>query len=258
MRIKILFLLAILISTSVATAAQEHDEHPHWTYEGEEGPEHWGDLSHEYALCSAGKTQSPIDITAPYAVDVNDISFNYHPSALNIFNNGHTVQVGYDEGSSIVFGGVAYNLQQFHFHHPSEHTINGEPAQMEIHFVHADAGGNLAVIGVMLYEGAENPAYTGVLTDDLVNLPVTTSPGTPTPGINVSAADMLPAVRNIYTYTGSLTTPPCSEGVRWLLMEHPVELSAEQIRNFLTIFQNNARPVQPLNARDVLQDSSGI
>ncbi|MBZ0291926.1 MAG: carbonic anhydrase [Anaerolineae bacterium] len=254
MRIKILFLLAILISTSLAVTAQEQDEHPHWTYEGEEGPAHWGELSEAFALCNSGKTQSPINIADAYSVDVSDIAFNYNASAINILNNGHTVQVNYDEGSSIVFNGVTYNLLQFHFHHPSEHTLNGEPAPMEIHFVHADADGNLAVVGVMLQEGAENTAYSDVLA----NLPTEETEVETLEGLTISAADLLPAEHTVYTYSGSLTTPPCSEGVRWLLMDHAVELSAAQIEAFTSIFENNARPVQPLNARDVLQDSTGM
>jgi carbonic anhydrase len=166
--------------------------------------------------------------------------------------NGHTIQVNYDEGSSITYNETTYQLVQFHFHHPSEHTVNGEPAAMEIHFVHKDAAGNLAVVGVLLVEGeADNQAYASVFT----HLPAEESEPQ-TSDIKVNAADMLPESRTFYTYTGSLTTPPCTQGVRWLLLTEPIELSAAQLAAFNAIFEHNARPVQPLNDRDLLQDNN--
>ncbi|MFZ4816235.1 MAG: carbonic anhydrase [Phototrophicaceae bacterium] len=248
--------LMVLASVAVGILAQEHggDEPPHWTYEvgSEVGPEVWGTLSEDFALCGAGKTQSPINVVTTVPVDIADIAFDYSSSALNILNNGHTVQVNYDAGSSISYNGTPYDLLQFHFHTPSEHTINGEAVPMEIHFVHRDANGNLAVVGVMLTEGdADNAAYADVLA----NLPAEEADVT-TLDFTVSAADMMPAEKTFYTYSGSLTTPPCSEGVRWLLLDTPVSLSAAQIAAFNAVFELNARPVQPVNARDVLNDTA--
>lgn len=243
----ILFANVFVIYASFAYA----QETPHWTYEGEEGPENWGELDEAFALCSEGKGQSPIDVTGETPVNLVNISFNYAESALNIFNNGHTIQVNYDAGSSITYNETTYDLAQFHFHHPSEHTINGEPADMEIHFVHRSASGNLAVVGVMLMVGDEVDADYDVVFD---NLP--TEKGEPQPtDLTVNAADLLPETQTYFTYSGSLTTPPCSEGVRWLLMTTPVMISAEQAEAFGGIFELNARPVQPLNMRDLLVDS---
>lgn len=226
---------------------------PHWEYEGEAGPEVWGNLSSEYALCNTGHAQSPIDVTEIQSVDLADIAFNYVPSKLTISHNGHTIQVDYDTGSSIIYNEIPYNLAQFHFHTPSEHTADGESFPMEVHFVHKSASGALAVVGVIFIESeVDNPAYAPIFE----NMPtVQTTPQVIDQMIDANA--LLPTGRAFITYTGSLTTPPCSEGVRWLLINEPVELSAAQIESFRAIFELNARPVQPLNTRDLLGDSTG-
>lgn len=174
----------------------------HWTYEGAEGPEFWGELRPD-SLCSTGQEQTPIDAPATAPTNPADITFNYQPTALTIFNNGHTVQVNYDEGSSIDVGGKTYNLKQFYFHTPSEHTLKGQPTDLEMHLVHQSADGQLAVVGVMLKQGAENSTYAPVFN----NMPGAVN------DVTVNAADLLPAERTYYRYNGSLTTPPCSEGV---------------------------------------------
>lgn len=241
----------VLLGMTYAGLQAQQQPDVHWTYEGEEGPAHWGNLRDGFKLCSTGTTQSPIDIESTVSANISDIQFNYSDSAVNILNNGHTVQVNYDPGSSIMYDGVQYDLAQFHFHHPSEHTVNGEAAPMEAHFVHRSADGALAVVGVLLVEGeADNPNFAPVFD----NLP-TEKVDVTTLAATVSAAAMLPDAKTYYTYSGSLTTPPCSEGVRWLLMTTPVELSAAQIEAFSAIFEDDARPVQPQNARDVIQDS---
>ena len=228
------------------------DTPPHWSYEGEAGPDHWGDLAADYATCSTGTHQSPVDILAPESQALTDIQFNYNPSALTIKNNGHTIQVDYAEGSSITVDGTTYNLLQFHFHHPSEHTVDGVVYPMEMHLVHADADGNLAVIGVLIKEGVKaNAAFAPVWA----NLPAEEVEPTLIDGATVNAADLLPADRTYDTYSGSLTTPPCSENVKWLVLTTPVELSVEQITAFSDIFEHNARPVQPLNDRSISEDS---
>ncbi len=246
------FFIAISF-TSLTVVAFAQEGEVHWTYEGEEGPEHWGDIKSAYALCGTGTTQSPIDITTTVSTDIGDIAFNYAPSALNIFNNGHTIQAAYDAGSSITYNGVQYDLLQFHFHHHSEHSINGVISPLEIHFVHRSAEGALAVVGVMLNEGdADAEAYTSVFA----SLPPEESEVATIEGATINATDMLPAEKTYYTYSGSLTTPPCSEGVRWLLLDTPITVSAAQIEAFSAIFELNARPVQQQNARDVINDTA--
>jgi carbonic anhydrase len=243
--------LAISLSVIQSQEATETPHPPHWTYEGEEGPEHWGDLSEEYALCSSGRAQSPIDISAAQSLNLADITFNYQPSALNIFNNGHTIQVNYDEGSYITYNETQYNLIQFHFHYPSEHTLNGESFAMEIHFVHRSADGDLAVVGALLRasEGL-GEGYMPIFD----NLPAEAGDPEPTE-LTIDANNLLPGSHLFYTYTGSLTTPPCTQGVRWLVLQTPVDISAEQMEAFAQIFELNARPAQPLNSRDLLADN---
>jgi len=224
----------------------------HWGYSGDEGPAYWGELSPDYALCADGSAQSPIDIRDASALDLVAIDFRYGESANHIFNNGHTIQVNIDAGSAIVYNGITYELLQFHFHSPSEHTIDGMPAPLEIHFVHQDPNsGNLAVVGILLTEGeSENEAYAVVFDHLPAQVGEPEAAGEP-----IALAALLPEARTFYTYQGSLTTPPCSEIVRWLLLDTPVELSAQQIAAFTAIYDGNARPVQPLGARDLLLDT---
>jgi carbonic anhydrase len=233
-----------------AAAPAEHDA-PHWTYEGEAGPDHWAALSEEFAACGSGAAQSPIDIGEPAAADLANIVFHYSPSAINVLNNGHTVQVNYDAGSYIELDGMRYDLAQFHFHAPSEHSVDGVLADAEIHLVHKSADDKLAVVGVLLNDGAANEAYQAVMD----NLPATESPETKVEAM-VDAAALLPAVQTTFRYAGSLTTPPCSEGVAWNVMTTPVELSAEQLAAYTAIFDGNNRPVQALGERALAEDST--
>jgi len=151
-------LLASLILVTVAAASGP----VHWSYEGEAGPEHWGELSHDFAACSEGKEQSPIDVPGTATVNPADLTFNYQPTAVNILNNGHTIQVNYDVGSSLEVDGTTYNLLQLHFHATSEHTVGGKYSDMEMHLVHQSADGGYAVVGVMINRGAENAAFAPV------------------------------------------------------------------------------------------------
>ena len=244
----------------VATeATEEHAEEEaqgdahevHWTYSGEEGPEHWGALSEEFGLCATGEEQSPIDLVDAAGENLPDITFNYQPSALNIINNGHTVQVNYDPGSSIEVDGVVYDLLQFHFHSQSEHTIDGASYPLELHLVHSTPEGNLAVVGVMLEAGEENAAFASTWE----NAPGEASEGMQIDGATVNALDMLPAGGAYYSYGGSLTTPPCSEGVKWHVMTTPVQVSQAQIDAMADILQGNYRPVQPLHDRELAVDT---
>jgi len=226
----------------------------HWGYTGEGGPEHWADLDPAAnAACKTGTAQSPIDIKGATGEDLADIVFNYGETAVNIFNNGHTVQIKYDTGSSIEFNGVTYNLDQFHFHAPSEHEINGELVAAEMHLVHKSANGAYAVVGVMIQVGAENPAFAPVWD----NLPTSiTETPTTIAGATINANDLLPDERTYYNYSGSFTTPPCTEGVTWLVLTTPIEMSAQQIADFKAIIGNNNRPVQDLNGRPLTEDTT--
>jgi carbonic anhydrase len=196
--------------------------------------------------------QSPVDIPATAPVNPSGLRFDYQPSALNIVNNGHSIQVNVDAGSSLVVDGAAYPLVQFHLHSLSEHTLNGAPAAMELHLVHKDAGGRTAVVGVMIVEGARNPAYEPILAQ----MPPEEGEPQLIPGVTVNAGDLLPADESYYRYNGSLTTPPCTEGVKWFVMAVPVEWSADQIASFRNLYDNNYRPVQPLNERTFLLTST--
>ncbi|MCG3210750.1 MAG: hypothetical protein FOGNACKC_04381 [Anaerolineae bacterium] len=236
-------------SAAMAEESQDaHAEAPHWGYSGDIGPEFWGDLSAEYALCSTGASQSPIDIPADSATQSGEIQFNYQPTSLNsVVNNGHTIQVNYDTGSSIEVNGKTFNLAQFHFHVPSEHTEGGAPAAMEVHLVHKSDAGELAVVGIMLDEGTENP----VLAQFWDQIPTEEATVALTGTVNV--ADILPADSPYYTYSGSLTTPPCSEGVNWFVMDQRGQVSQDQIDAFSAIIGPDARPTQPLNDRAISQ-----
>lgn len=221
--------------------------YPHFEYEGEDGPEEWAELSDHYETCGRGQEQSPIDLANATMTDLANISFDYGETAVNIINNGHTIQVNVSSGSHIVINGETYNLAQFHFHAPGEHTVAGRSYPLEMHLVHRAANKALAVVGVFIAEGAENGAFAPVWE----HLPAEETGLTAT-GATVNVAALLPANQLFYRYNGSLTTPPCSEGVLWSVMSTPIEMSAEQIAAFTDIIEGNNRPVQPI-AEGVLQ-----
>lgn len=223
---------------------------PHWGYEGEYGPEHWGSLDPGFAVCNNGREQSPIDLTGAASEALSEIGFDYAPSPISIVNNGHSIQVDYQAGSGIVLDGTRYGLVQFHFHHRSEHTVDGADFPLELHLVHADAEGALAVVGVFLEEGGANEALAPVFSQ----MPKEAGPAAVVEG-TVDAAALLPERRTTWRYPGSLTTPPCSEGVSWLVMTEPVTASREQIEAFRALFPVNNRPVQPLNGRRLVTDA---
>ncbi len=249
LNVVLVFGLIIGVMTFVGTAAASGPVH--WGYEGEEGPEHWGELSPDFAACSEGKEQSPVNIPATAPVNPADIVFNYQPTALNIVNNGHTIKVGYDEGSSIEIDGKTYNLLQFHFHALSENTIDDKYSDMEMHLVHQSADGEYAVVGVMMDRGTENSAYAPVWD----NMPAEEGEPQTISGVSVNGADLLPQDQSYYRFNGSFTTPPCTEGVKWFVMSNPVELSDVQVTAFEQIYNGNYRPVQPLNDRPFLVTS---
>jgi carbonic anhydrase len=225
------------------------EEQPHaaeWGYTGEIGPSHWGDLSPEYVLAKTGRRQSPIDIAAVEPSSMSAIEFAYGPSLIDLVYNGHTVEEVEDHHSSITVDGKRYALQQFHFHSPSEHTVNGKHSDMEMHLVHKSDDGTIAVIGVLIEQGADNPAF-----DQVWNYLPTETNRERKESVTIDAATLLPTDSNYYRYTGSFTTPPCTEDVLWMILTTPVELSEQQVTKFRKIIDGNNRPVQPINDRTV-------
>lgn len=222
----------------------------HWSYKGKTGPNHWGSLEPEYKACRSGREQSPIDITRVKMKTLSNIRFYYKSSNLNIINNGHTIQVNTDRGSSIRINGEKYDLVQFHFHTPSEHTIEGSRYPMEMHLVHKNKKGALAVVGVMMVVGRHNRLLESLWD----NLPY--QEGKESLKERINLAELLPAGEQTFRYPGSLTTPPCSEGVKWNILLAPIAISNEQLTAFRDIFENNSRPVQPTRKRVVWHDTT--
>ncbi|MBV8171772.1 MAG: carbonic anhydrase family protein [Candidatus Eremiobacteraeota bacterium] len=219
----------------------------HWGYSGDAGPDHWGQLESDYATCASGTQQSPVNIVGAVPTSIGELEIDYRVTELKILNNGHTVQVNYDTGSTLAVRGSAYQVQQFHFHTPSEHTVDGKHSAMELHIVHQDTGNNYAVLGVLMDEGAENKALRPVWSA----MPFKETGEKTINGVWVNIADALPAARGYYEYEGSLTTPPCSQSVRWMVLTAPITVSTQQIATFKRAFPMNARPVQPLNSRTI-------
>ena len=219
--------------------------HPHWSYEGAGAPQHWGDLSPEFKMCKEGKSQSPIDITGAQTEALPEIKFDYASAASTMVNNGHSIQVNFTPGSKIAVGDKTYELLQFHFHTPSEHTVDGKPTDMVAHLVHKAADGRLGVIGVLMKAGAENPTIAKLWA----KLPTKKGEQVALDADGIKADGILPAEHGYYSYIGSLTTPPCSENVAWMVLKTPLQVSAEQAAAFTKVFPKSVRPVQPLNGR---------
>ncbi len=243
-------LVASCISlSSLSALASGHGSAPHWDYDGAEGPAHWGELSPEFSVCASGKNQSPINLTGFIEAEMKPITFDYGTAATEVINNGHSIQANYQPGSSITVDGHSFELKQFHFHSPSENTIDGESFPLEAHLVHADKDGNLAVVAVMFRKGAANNTVGKIWAAMPAKAGGKNALAKP-----VSVNGILPENRDYYRFNGSLTTPPCSEGVEWLVMKTPMSVSAEQIKAFTGVMHHpNNRPVQPTNARPVLK-----
>lgn len=234
-----------------AAAADPHAAHhaPHWSYQGHTGPEAWSSLEKDFGTCAIGNTQSPIDISSSQVgkSTLGPIAFSYQPTPLKILDNGHTIQVNVESGSSIAIGGQTYELKQFHFHRPSEEKIDGKAYELVAHLVHKSAEGKLAVVGVLFKQGAENPLIKTIWS----NLPKEKEKEVTVSGVSFNPAELLPAKRSYYNFAGSLTTPPCSEGVNWFVMTTPVEASKAQFKRFAALYPMNARPTQPVNGRPI-------
>ena len=241
--------VALLVAASTASFAATA-----WTYTGATGPSHWKSVDPtNYATCVDGTAQSPINIEKPVKTDLTNLKFSYVKSEAGIFNNGHTVEaepMG-TEKSSVTIDGTVYNFAQFHFHAPSEHEINGMHYPVEIHFVNKSDAGKLAVVGVFIKAGAANAEWKA-FTDKLT----TATEDPEATKVELEWSKLLPTSKTTLRYDGSLTTPGCTEGVKWNVMTHPITMSQAQINQFLEAYSGNNRPVQPLHGRVVKLDST--
>jgi carbonic anhydrase len=237
-------IICFALALTAACGAQEHT----WDYGTLHGPSHWGELAPEFAPCKEGHHQSPIDIRHPHMSDLPPIEFHYQPSALDIIDNGHTIMINYAPGSFMLVGGKKYVLKQFHFHRPSEEKINGKSYAMSVHLVHADEAGKLVVVAVLFQKGEDNPLVHELWKD----LPHQREKEEFLNNVRIDADGLLPADHSYYTFSGSLTTPPCSEDVTWFVLKHPLSVSTAEIRQFAKLYRNDARPTQPLYGRVVL------
>lgn len=246
------FLIVPLIVMSLfpITGCGGHKTHKsaHWGYTGSEGPEHWGTLDDSFIACATGKNQSPIDLTGFIEAELEPLKVDCQTGGFEILNNGHTVQVNFEPGSTLTIDGMTFALKQFHFHTPSENMIDAKSFPMEAHLVHADSAGNLAVVAVMYESGTANPTIASLWK----HLPK--AGHTVALKEKVSATGIMPKNLDYYRFNGSLTTPPCTEGVRWLVLKTPSTVSKDQVDAFAKLMGHpNNRPVQPTNARPVLK-----
>ncbi|RPD96296.1 carbonic anhydrase family protein [Candidatus Pantoea deserta] len=243
--------IALVISLLFAANAFAHAATPsaHWTYEGKAGPEHWGELSTDFHTCHTGKFQSPVDIRHTIDGHLPPLNLEFHTAAKTLVNNGHTIQVNVDDEDDFRLDGEDFHLMQYHFHTPSENQIAGKSYPLEAHFVHQSDKGDLAVVAVMFEPGAENPALNAILTalPQQENQSVTLNK-------TMDFRALFPADFHYYRFSGSLTTPPCTEGLRWLVMKQPVQLSQSQLAQFQKALKSsNNRPLQPLNGRMIVE-----
>lgn len=243
--------LASLLSLTFAAASASAGGHgPHWDYKGPHGAAHWAELETSFETCARGQAQSPIDIRKAVKAELPALGFQYaRDAAPTLVNNGHTVQLTLPAGSVLTVGDQRYELLQFHFHTPSEEALAGRRTAMVAHFVHRDAAGGLGVVAVLIQPGRHNAAFAPIFAH------------LPRAGESLQVADLalnlealLPRERRYYDFSGSLTTPPCSEGVHWMVLKQPIQLGAAQIAAFRKLFPANARPLQPLHGR-VIRES---
>lgn len=233
-------------ASSAAPVSHAAGEHIEWGYTGPAGPDHWSELSSNYSICNTGQQESPIDLTGAIPADLGSLGIHWSPMPIHATNNGHTVQYDAPAGSSFSMMGGTYSLAQFHIHHPSEHLLNGERFPLEIHFVHKMPDGRIGVIGVLVAEGAPNPTLQRLLDA------IPASAGKTAVGPNFDPRALLPKNHSFVRYEGSLTTPPCSESVDWVVLRTPITASPAQVQQFAKLFPFNARPLQPLDRRFLL------
>ena len=243
-----MFGLAAALSCPLCPRAFAADA-PHWGYEGATGPEHWGDLEADFHTCEIGTQQSPINLTGAVKASLRPLGIGYQKVPLRVWNNGHYIQINVPPGSQVNLAGVNYQLLQFHFHHPSEHLLDGERFDMEAHFVNKSADGSLCALGVFIKRGLANPVLGPVVTA----MGSQAGPDIAVVGVIVDPRNLLPADPSYFEYEGSLTTPPCPETVNWVVFRTPIEASPEQIERYGAVFPMDARPIQPLDRRFVLE-----
>ncbi|HTT42176.1 MAG TPA: carbonic anhydrase family protein [Steroidobacteraceae bacterium] len=242
--------LGALAMVPLAAGARSEGEAPHWSYSGDTGPARWGDLEPDYATCGVGTRQSPIDIRDATPAKLPPIEFDYKPVPLTVVDTGHSMQVNAPAGSGgITVGADHYDLVQVHFHYPSEERIAGKRYALVAHLVHKNAQGELAVVAVLIRNGNENALLRQVFD----NFPPPGEKEHSVPGATLDFTQLLPRNRGYYTFEGSLTTPPCSEHVRWLVLKRQMQASRGQIVQFAGRYPNNARPTQPTNGRKLEQ-----
>ncbi len=235
---------ACLVLMAAGASLEGQEAAPHWSYAGETGPARWGSLSESFAPCAGGQNQSPIDLTAAVVAPLPPIRFHYQPTELDIVNNGHTIQVDYRPGSYLSADGRDYDLLQFHFHSPSEHTVDGLPYDMVAHLVHSNASGELLIVAILM-EALEEHPLVQTIWDYLPEEGLRATPA----GVTINVLDFIPLMSSYFAYSGSLTTPPCTEGVRWIVLDSPVKVSVAQVEQFNSFFPRSTRPLQPLNDR---------
>lgn len=241
--------IAACIFFSMTLTAQASQSGPHWGYEGAAGPAAWGAMG--FPVCSQGKTQSPVNISQETPTNQKPISFDYVPSPINAVNNGHTVQFNFQPGSFIMIDGKRFDLKQFHFHSPSEDTVDGKAFAVQMHLVHKSADDQLAVVGVFMEEDGTGTSHSsGNSSLDKVFGALPGNSGLTLTGTElIDIRELLPKDQQAWHFMGSLTTPPCSEGVAWYVMKKPITIAPKQLARFRSIYHGNARPVQPWNSR---------
>jgi carbonic anhydrase len=220
-----------------------------WSYEGTCGPAYWGDLTPEFSPCREGRAQSPIDLTQAVVADNGLVNVRYCRTPINLVNTGNSIQLDVEPGSVVEINGAVFQLIQLHFHSPAEHTIDGQRCAIEMHLVHADSDGHIAVLAVMLTPGqTDHDSFTELWA----HLPPKTDQRCVSESTSMNPRSLLPDdVTSCFLYTGSLTTPPCTEGVIWVVLTNPVALSESQIAAFRKLYDGNARPLQDRNARPI-------
>lgn len=236
------------MATPAAPPHGEGHDGPEWGYAGPGGPDRWADLAEDYRICARGEQESPIDLVDPIPARLGKLDLSYEPLPLTVRNTGHSIQVDGDEGGAMRVGGRQYNLVQAHFHHPSEHLLNGRRYPMEAHFVHRRPDGVLGVIAVFFTRGRPNAALEPIVRA----IPAKRGEARPA-GATFRASDLIPRNHAFFRYEGSLTTPPCAENVDWVVLTHPVEVSPAQVEAFKAVIPFNARPIQKLNRRFLLR-----
>jgi len=244
-----LLLITAVFYSCLGIASDNHGS-AHWGYSGNAGPNNWSHLSDEFKTCSQGTRQSPIDVEVNSAIQakLEALQFSYNAVQPEVVNNGHTIQVNYAAGSHVRIAGKEYELLQFHFHTPSENKLAGRSFPMEMHMVHKSADGKLAVVAVFIETGRENE----VLKAAWERMPMHAGERQKLADVKLSASQLLPNNKEYAQFNGSLTTPPCSEGVKWVVLKTPIQVSKTQLAKFQTVMGDNARPIQPLNNRYIL------